>query len=234
MKTTPLLIATLLLATTHPAPLRADEVFFDTVSTEKASRMSGAYLGVFGGGVAESDADSSGAFGGADYSNGSGWFAGAEVGYYFRTPFPVRPAIELEAMYLGSELDPGSDRFPRSDFWAAAAFVNVILALDLSTYVEDVGPFVAALRPYIGAGIGAAYTKMDGGTARFADGSSLRLESDSKVTFAYQLFAGLEVALADDVSVYGEYKHLVLDETGNDSVSQITNQLWTLGIKVGY
>jgi opacity protein-like surface antigen len=234
MHSTRTLITALVALATATTCLRADEVFFDTVSTEKASRVSGAYFGVFGGGAMTSDTSSSGPLDGADLDNGSGWFGGAEVGYYFRTPFPVRPAIELEAFYLGTEVESGGSTDFRSDLWAAGAFVNLILALDLSAYAEDLGPFLTSLRPYVGAGIGAAYTKLDGGTARFRDGSNAKIDSDSTISFAYQLFAGLEVALADDVSVYGEYKYLVLDDTGSDNLSEVASDLWTVGVKVSY
>ncbi len=234
MKPTRILIATVAAFAALTPALRADEVFFDTVSTEKASRMSGAYFGVFGGGATTADSSTGTPLEGANVDGGSGWFAGAEVGYYFRTPFPIRPAIELEAFYLGTEVDSSGSTDFRSDLWAAGAFVNLLLALDLSMYAEDLGPFWSSLRPYVGAGIGAAYTKLNGGSVQHKDGTSTRIDSSSSVGFAYQLFAGLEVALADDLSIYGEYKYLVLDNTGSEAVSEVASNLWTLGVKVQY
>ncbi|MEM7143688.1 MAG: outer membrane beta-barrel protein [Verrucomicrobiota bacterium] len=230
--------ATTIIVLANTPLANAEEVFFDTVSTAKASRSQGAYFGIFGGGAYPSDADYRGRLGGLglDLDGDSGWLVGAELGYTWDTATPLRPGIEVEFMYLGdNSLDAngtGTNSFA-ADINIYTLMFNGILALDLDQHRDDVGDFIAALHPYVGAGLGWAYSRQRGGTLTTPTGTS-SFPRNSDNSFAWQFFAGLEVDLTERVSVYGEYKYLVLDKAAGDNISDYKLDLWTMGVKVEY
>ncbi len=211
----------------------AAEVYFDTVSTEKAVRAQGAYFGLFGGGSFDYDVDSAGSRNLLSEQDGTGWFIGAEIGYQFRTAFPVRPAFEVELFYMSDKANSANaTSVLTNDFYSINLMANFILALDLTDYRDDIG-FFANLHPYIGGGLGAAYTNADSSLVS-GTGDGLTLGSSSKISFAYQIFAGLEVDLSDYVSIYGEYRRLWIDNVGGSNFSRSKQDLWNIGFKVQY
>ncbi len=220
----------------------AAEVYFDTISTEKASRMHGAYFGMFGGADISQDADVVNQRGQSfELDNETGWFGGIEFGYQWQTPFPVRPAFEVELFYLyndfyadGNPSRAVEDDSVRGETHSAVAMANLILALDLSDYRDSVGPFWAGFHPYIGGGIGAAYVWQRNFT--FDRGGSVRSSgSNGDVTFAYQLFAGVEFDVSDTLSLYAEYKWLVFDDLGDDTgITNYEHNMFGAGFKVQY
>lgn len=217
-----------------PMGARAAEVYFDTISTEKAVRAQGAYFGLFGGGAMDLDVKTGGALEGFAQQDEGGWFLGAEIGYQFRTPFPVRPAFELELFYFANEFRaeaPGA--LATADFYHITLMANFILALDLSDFRDDIG-FLASVHPYIGAGLGGAYTNVSNADIEFATTDDVSLSDGSKFSFAYQVFAGLEVALSDYVSVYGEYRRLWISDLAGAEFDDGDQNLWGLGFKVQY
>ncbi len=218
----------------------AAEVYFDTVSTEKAVRTHGSYFGAFGGfGVDGADADYSGAVADAELDNTEAAFGGVEFGYTFSTPYPIRPSVELEILYLDDELKTefpagGKAATASANLKAINASINVILALDLSIYEEDIGSFLSALHPYIGAGFGGAWAKLDSISFRGEDGERIGSEGDnSGFEFTYQIFGGLEIALSDVFSIYAEYKYLVFDGLGSE-IANFERPLVNFGFKVQY
>lgn len=221
-----------------PFPVPAEEVYFDTISTARASRNHGAYIGVFGGATHTADASFNGRLseGGLSTNDDVGFFAGIEFGYSFWTPIALRPALELELEYLSSSLNadgPDGARF-RSDLRSGLVMLNGIIALDLGDYRSDVGDFWASFHPYIGAGLGGAYTRVSDISLRAAGGDDRSRGSSSDWVFAYQFFGGLEYDLTDTVSIYAEYKRLIFDELGGRAVSNADFDLWTFGVKVEY
>ncbi len=228
-----LLLATAITLASGSA-IQAAEVYFDTVSTEKAVRMHGAYFGLFGGGATDFEVEEGKGLEEASQRDENGWFVGAEVGYQFRTPFPLRPAIELELFYLANDYraDVGGGK-ASADMYHVPLMANAILALDLSDYREDLG-FLAAFHPYIGAGVGAAYSNVSNSSLETADGRTLKLADGSKVTFAYQIIAGLEIELSDYFSIYGEYRRLWIDDIAGATFTSGDQNLWGAGFKVQY
>lgn len=235
LKTT--LGAGLLAMTASLAP--AAEVYFDTISTEKASRLSGAYFGVFGGSDFDQDADVNPGDAGPSFTlDGQGsLFLGVEFGYEWQTPFPLRTGFEVEAMYLSNDFEAHNEFSEISaDFHSAVIMANLTLALDLADYRDDVGPFWAAFHPYIGAGFGGAYTWQRNGKIKdLTDGSEISNGNSGDFTFAYQLFAGVEFDLTDTLSLYAEYKYLVFDDLGTSSgISDYQHNLFGAGLKMQY
>lgn len=216
------------------ASLKAAEVYFDTVSTEKAVRTHGAYFGLFGGGATNFEVDGGQGLEEASQQDKNGWFVGAEIGYQFRTPFPIRPAIELELFYLSNDYraEVGGGK-AAADLYHVNLMANVLLALDLTDYRDELG-FLASFHPYIGVGAGAAYTNVSSGSITTAEGRTLSLGDGAKVTLAYQLIAGLEIDLSDYFSIYGEYRRLWIDDIAGSSLTSGDQNLWGLGFKVQY
>jgi opacity protein-like surface antigen len=251
----------LLIAATSMASLlalagvsRAAEVFFDTVSTEKAVRTHGAYFGAFGGfGLGSAEVDFGNDLDDASLDESQAAFGGIEFGYTFSTPLPIRPSIELEFLYLDDDIQATLEdipeankanlspsklaKLPRTGSANLKLFntsLNLILALDLSMYREDIGDFLAALHPYIGAGIGGAYAKLDSFGFRNEAGEEIGDQGDqSGFEVTYQLFGGLEVSFSDAFSVYAEYKYLAVTSLG-EQISNYERPLLNFGFKVQY
>lgn len=221
-----------------PSPSRAEEVYFDTISTAKATRLHGAYFGAFGGGSGFNDASFGKRLGGLglDASDDSGWLAGVEFGYSYATPFPIRPAIEVELFYLDNDLpaDGNGGASYKGHLRAGTLMLNGILALDLEDYRAEVGDFWAGFKPYIGAGLGGAYTTVRNQNLSIPGGGGGKLGSGSNWSYAYNFFAGIEYAFDDMWSIYGEYRKLFFDRLANGSIKDSEFDLWTLGFKVQY
>ncbi len=218
----------------------AAEVYFDTVSTEKAVRTHGAYFGAFGGvGVSGADVDFGNRLKGASLDTTEAAFGGIEFGYSFSTPLPLRPSIELELLYLDdefrAELRDVRKRTASANLKLFNASINVLLALDLSMYREDIGDFLAALHPYVGFGVGGAYAELDSFGLRDKRGRRVSSEGDqSGFEYSYQLFGGLELAFSDAFSVYAEYKYLAISNLGNGNINNYERPLLNFGFKVQY
>jgi opacity protein-like surface antigen len=216
----------------------AEEVYFDTISTEKATRLHGAYFGGFAGGSVFRDADFGGGLAGRGLGadEKGGWFAGIEFGYSWQTPFVVRPAVELEFTYLESDLDssgPGGTGVS-GELNTGIIMANGILSLDLADHIDDVGTFWASFHPYVGAGAGLAFNKVTDASVDLAGAPRVSLDRSWNTAFAYQWLAGVEVALTDTFSVYGEYRRVTIDELAGGTIDGAEFDLWTLGFKLQY
>ncbi len=218
----------------------AAEVYFDTVSTEKAVRTHGAYFGAFGGvGVGGADVDFNKRLRGASLDKTEAAFGGVEFGYSFNTPLPLRPSIELELLYLDDELRAelldARKRTASANLKLFNASINLMLALDLSMYNEDLGSFLAALHPYVGFGVGGAYAELDSYGLRNKRGRRVTSEGDqSGFEYSYQIFGGLELAFSDAFSIYAEYKYLAISNLGNGNINNYERPLLNFGFKVQY
>ncbi len=232
----PLSLAAALTLLSTGLPAVADEVYFDTVSTRKASRDHGRYFGAFGGGSSNAGAAFGDRLSGASLSEDGGWLLGLEFGYTFNTGWPVRPSLELEFMMMNNALDAdGAGSLSlSSDLRAWTLMANASIALDLSDRRDHVGDFLASFHPYIGAGIGGAIVEHRNVSATDTDGRRVGLGDDSDITWAWQVFAGIEYAFTDEFSLYGEYKRLGLNEIGDGSITDTEFDIFTLGFKFQY
>ena len=247
-----------LVACTAVCTATAGEVYLDTVrattggysdtvvSTERAYRTQGAYFGLQGGVSSRGSASFRNELGGAELEDESGFVLGARAGYWFRIPFPIRPSLEVELNYLRDDVSVGGTVSSEKhvgrvtgggDLSAFVGTVNLVLALDLEPYRDQVGDVLAAFHPYVGAGIGAAYSSLEDFSLKIRDeeGGEKKVDAEgSKIDFAYQVFGGLEIDLSEEFSIYGEYKRMVLEGTGTESITDYERDLWVLGFKVNY
>lgn len=215
---------------------RGAEVYFDTVSTAKAGRLHGAYFSA-GGGFADNVGVGTGPrLRGFDVSGDSGWAASIKFGYSFITPLPIRPSLELELGYLNSELhgEGGSQGKFDSELHAYSAMGNAVLALDFEEYREGYGDLLAAIKPYIGAGVGIAYVHQNDVRFTRNTGYVARKNEGGEVSFGYQIFGGLEVEISPEFSIYGEYKYMDLYDLGNADIQGAEFSVWSLGMKFQY
>jgi opacity protein-like surface antigen len=233
----------------NPAALQENTLEADGSTTERIERQHGPYFAAWLGAATGPTASTSGRLGGTHINDETGFAAGLKLGYYFRTPYFIRPSIEFELAYLKTDLALGGSAEGRnrerlgfsgsSDMNALVGTVNLVLALDLGSIREEVGDFLAGLHPYIGAGIGASYSSVENFDGKLngrgsARDQKLHVEGGSKFGFAYQLMAGLEVELDDDVSLFGEYKRVSMDQTGASSIRDYETDLWIFGCKLSY
>lgn len=218
-------------------PIHAGEVALNqlppnTVSTVKAMRQHGAYWSAFAGPAFDFTADAQGRFGGYQMDDKGGWIAGVKAGYSFETPGVFRPAVELEVAYLDNELrgSNGSSSL-RGDLFHVTLMANAILGIDMG---ELTGMAAwSGVRPYVGAGVGAAYSSVRGVTAETPDGEDNRGDS-SETSLAYQFIVGLEYQLSDYVSLVTDYRYFVIDDIAGGDFGEATQDLWTIGVKVNY
>jgi opacity protein-like surface antigen len=233
MKTTASVLVLAILALAGLA--NGAEVYFDTVSTAKASRLHGAYF-TAGGGVVENVGVGTGPrLTGYDFDSGSGWSAGIKFGYAFVTPTPFTPAVELELAYLNSELhgEGGGLGSFDSELHSYSAMANAVLALDLES-LGDYGNVMASIKPYIGAGVGIAYVHQNDVRFTRADGRVSRKDEGGEVSMGYQFFGGVEFEFSPEFSIFGEYKYVNYYDLGNADIQGADFSVWSLGMKFQY
>ncbi|HEY0257291.1 MAG TPA: outer membrane beta-barrel protein [Candidatus Methylacidiphilales bacterium] len=187
--------------------------------------------------------------GSSDAKVHSGWGAvgGLKAGYNFNS-FPVwdrlslrlQPAVEAEALYIG-------DHSRVSDFGAAGSsehfrtnsgdfFINGILRFKNSSIVT----------PYVGVGVGLQYLTTHGNINIPVAGVSGNNVNTDDIDFAAQALFGIDVAVANHISVFTEYKFI--DALGTDASTdaspgggnyhfkpdQIQQNLITAGVKYSF
>lgn len=242
------------------APVFAGEVEFDKVDTgapafdqaytREGVADQGPYISAFGGFTTGAGGDVGPRVEGGSLGSETGFLFGARWGYAWQTPFLIRPSVEFEINYLNDDVNVKGTAVNRgnrssvdftSNLQSIAGFVNFVLALDLNAYREQVGDILAGIHPYIGAGIGAAYTTMSGSETkaryRGEDGSYSKTEKfsgGSKLDWAYQFFGGIEFELLEDMSIFGEYKYLALQGTGSELLRNYDRDVWVVGVKLQY
>ena len=229
-----LLLTTLSLALAASAP--AAEVYFDTVSTAKASRLHGSYISAYGGSSSTKSVSASSNLRGMSLRDSNGYNAGVRFGYSFSTPLPVRPSVELDLGYLSNDirLEKGSSNRYKGTMQSFNAFGNVLLSLDLEDHLDETtSDFWRKLKPYVGAGAGMAYARIQHLDYR-RDGRNISDEEGGQISFGYQVFAGLEYAFTEEFSIYGEYKYLSLYDLGGSDVGGANFNQFLLGMKFQY
>ena len=143
---------------------------------------------------------------------------GPTVTFSFDTGYTVSGAVgtwvndnitvEGEATYLSADFDKGESGGVSvaidGDFSSALLLANAAFHLSGKN---------ASLDPYVGAGVGVAFSKLSidsiGGVAVN--------QSDSATDAAAQLSAGLNLSLASGVSVGAQYRYLYIDSGSDDS-----------------
>jgi opacity protein-like surface antigen len=204
------------------------------------------YLGIFGGGGSSNHVNMS-QYGTAFFSEAVGGplavnsfgqtnsrnvgIVGAHIGYQWGNIFlnplnnqiGLSPAVELEGYYVdkssftGHDINNDTTRLPEHDFLVTypistgVFLANTVLNFNSASY--------AKLRPYVGAGIGAAVLSI-------SNADSLQVApleagvnhyngnpNDKAAAFAAQTKVGLNYAFNEHLSVFGEYRWLYISDT---------------------
>jgi opacity protein-like surface antigen len=217
--------------------LSAAEVYFDTVNTASAERLHGAYFGAFAGGVDLNGSATSSRLNGVNVSGRSrGEMGGIEFGYKWATPVGINLAAELEMFYLSQYLD-GSGRGGsyRSKVKYGGAMANGVIQLDLGAILGDEAGWVGRIKPYIGGGVGYGYGAQDFIQVKYpGTNKTRRLNDGGETAFSSQLFAGVEVEVMENFSVYGEYRQINFYDFGNSDLRALDFGSWLVGVRFQY
>lgn len=216
----------------HAGEVALNQLPPDTVSTVKAMRQHGAYWSAFAGAAFDFSATGAGDFDRFTAEDEGGWIAGVKAGYSFETPGIFRPAAEIELSYLDNQLrgSSGGDSF-RGDLLHLTIMANAILGIDMGELTGLSG--WSGFRPYVGAGVGVAYSSLRG-LAISGNGHSSNHGDSSEVSLAYQMMAGLEYQLSEYVSLFTDYRYFVIDDIAGGEFGEATQDLWTVGVKINY
>lgn len=136
-----------------------------------------------------------------------GWRVGGAFGYSFNDWFAVEGEIGYMTQdFESAEFDEGEGQFANfvgqefdlgGDVSILTGMINAVLGIPIGSMV----------RPYVGAGIGAAHVNVDGSITEL----DFSLD-DSDTVFAAQAFAGIDVGITDNVSIGGRVRYLHLDD----------------------
>jgi OmpA-OmpF porin, OOP family len=157
----------------------------------------------------------------------NGWRVGGSIGYIFNEWF----ALEGEVGYMKQDFDSldieevsGNFIAIPFEFECNLSFCeNIGLDGDVSVLTGMINaifgfPIGAWLRPYVGAGAGVAHVNFDG--VGLSDFSSICCLDDSDNTFAYQLFAGADFMITENVALGGRFRalkigHIEVEDDGD-------------------
>lgn len=185
---------TRILATTAMLGVLAAPAFAGEVSNGNT------YAKLSGGAIIPEDID--GTVGGSTgtLTFDTGWTVSGAIGYRLSQWV----SIEGEVGYLDASLD--KFKFGGVDYNLDGDFSSVLGLVNLNLH-----PSTGAFDPYIGAGIGAAHSKID---LNSINGTPVN-ESDSSTDFAAQGTVGLNYAVSAGTSIGAQYRYLWTDTGGN-------------------
>ncbi|MEM6911189.1 MAG: hypothetical protein AAF555_06355 [Verrucomicrobiota bacterium] len=242
-----------------------------SLEAEDAASNYGPYVGIFGG-TTQSQGGERPIIGTNTYDlieSSGDLIAGIEVGHSWKNKrFPLEAHLEFEGSFLSSQVEgqidsvslltaSGSDigYFVR-DFNAAIFMLNGGLGLDLWRYRARIGPVLARLRPYVGAGFGGAQVwfrdpnstgtgttsglTVDGLATQNAGGTpsatntnpSTSAFSTDQFVFAWQSYFGIEYRWSKKLSIYSEWRQLTLEDIEN--VPEYESENIVAGIRLRY
>lgn len=226
-----------------------------TVSGVAKADYEGLYWGAFGGAnwvnVKSSHGHGGSGSGSNNFSNrGSidfktGWLAGASVGYQWCNGF----SGEVEFAYRHNQIDKwklhgfsdSSSDFVTADTSSDSSFRNhsnhgslrtwSVLANGIYEFQLDCW----CIKPYVGAGIGYANSKLKTGHIVFSDSSSSSSSetrfsgSDDRKGFAWQVIAGIAYPICDNFDLDIEYRYF--QTRGGSHSGNVSNNSVDVGIK---
>lgn len=166
---------------------------------------------------------------------------GAHVGYEWRHGEHLRPAVEIEALYLPStdhhgKMDNTNVRLTEGLFENTLPTSTSVLLANAVMGFET--PY-HGITPYVGGGIGAAYLSVRDATSKQLNPAEpginhFNSESDSgALTAAAQLKAGVRMALTENTYLFGEYRYLYIgahDQTfgQTEAAGHASTSPWTV------
>ena len=134
--------------------------------------------------------------------------------------------VELEGAYRASDIDGANDvRFNSLPITAGLGGDVDTWSLMINAHYDIA---MAAVRPYIGAGLGIA--RHDASATLTLPGLPPASESGDDTVFAYQFMAGIGYEISENVSVFGGYRYMGTDDL---EIEKLTAQYGTHGIEAG-
>ena len=164
-------------------------ILVGAIAATAAAQEKGLYLGAAGGInlARNSDLESGALTQSADLE--TGWAALLSIGYAYGSGW--RP--EFEFSYRSNDVDKVATFPATGDVRVYATMMNMNYDFNLGTFV----------RPFVGIGLGAAWVDVDGAAPTF--GSRI---SETDLGFAYQVTAGLNFDIADQVKAVAFYRYM--------------------------
>lgn len=228
------------------------------LETAKKKNKNGAYVGVFLGQSTSTSANMQLNYVGhsLDYDvadRDGDLLAGFEVGYQWRSKYPINLGLEFEAFYgsteinaspanalnAGTPIDLGDVATASTDLNYVAFMINGTIGLDLRKYQPHIGKWIPKFKPYVGGGIGGAQlwyrnqrVQSFGDLLALPTASSATAFGIDEFVFAYQIFGGLEFKINEKLGIYGEYRRLTFDKTNELTDLEINTVLG--GLKLQY
>lgn len=161
---------------------------------------------------------------GSTSSSTSVGLGGAHVGYEWnrwnlgQSNWGVRPAVELEGIYIGKHSPMGEMPVRPTalgmQYVTVPTTVGMLLANAVFTFDT---PYSTRIKPYIGAGAGAARVSIKGSdSANPSEPGINHFNSDpdaSDWAFAMQLKAGVKAQINKKLSFFTEYRYVTIDST---------------------
>jgi opacity protein-like surface antigen len=194
---------------------------------DKPADTKGIYVGLIGGYVVKANMDTrlrDAAGGGPPDYNVSmtkglfdNYLAGAKVGWL--TPFTNRiMAVEFEYNHIQNKFDKETGWGPLAD---PTCDLDGKIQIDLFMLNVIARYPQGRFHPYIGAGAGYAYMKIDDMTFSL-NGVPLFVNSGaSKGGFAYQAMTGIDIDITKNIILGIAYKYLVTQKISYDSLYQV-------------
>jgi opacity protein-like surface antigen len=194
------------------------------------AQHTGPYVGAFLGGNALMNAKSSDDLGEFNLTFNPALQGSAVLGWDFEPGNSVGEGrVELEYTRRSNPLD--KVKFAEGSFKGGGSVIADSLLLNVFGVVHDTGRW----SPYAGAGIGAARIE-----ASDLKVTGQPLSSDSAVVFAYQLGAGVDVALTDHLNLdlgyrfFSSTRPAFTEAAGHTFKMDYTSHSAVLGLRVGF
>jgi len=193
-----------------------------SVLAQAQSSTKGIYVGLIGGYVIPSTLNGNSTPVGApiaydyDLDLKNGYLVGAKVGWL--TPFSNRAlAVEFEYNHIENKMD----------YWDNFLGTGLEAETDGKVKIDSFMFNLIAryptgrFHPYLGAGAGCAYVKMSDMDHSFMGSYIGTINGGSDTVFAYQVMAGLDFDITQNIIIGMSYKYLVLDKISFDSFNNI-------------
>lgn len=151
-----------------------------------------------------------------DPSLKNGYLYGAKVGWL--TPFTNRiMSLELEYNHITNEFDKAK-RFISPPMPDADLGLNSKINIDLIMFNMIARYPEGRFHPYIGAGAGYAYAKINDTVVSFQGVPFWTYAGGSKGVFAYQGIVGMDIDITKNIIVGLAYKYIGLEKITYDTV----------------
>jgi opacity protein-like surface antigen len=150
---------------------------------------------------------------------------GVQAGYEWQrlalgaSDWAVKPAVELEGLYLGEHSPVGDMPITPSALGTQVVSLPTTVGVLLANVVVTVRtPYSSRIVPYLGAGAGLARVSIRGAnSANPSEPGVNHFDSwadASAYAFAMQLKAGVKAEVVRNLSVFAEYRYLSINSTG--------------------